>query len=142
MFSVFNTHKHKMGPREPNHYFFGDHLYSKYARKLRFHVFLHFNARKHLISSLKLQIFSNLIRDPGALNRSKIHNFLWIRSTSGKMTMSYVFWHEKGGMHGIWVLWHFSSKSGGQRYTAMWCLFLKKHLSFLNQKVTFKCSPC
>ena len=41
---------HKMGPRGPKHFIFGDHIYSKNVRKVRFHVFLHFNARKHNIS--------------------------------------------------------------------------------------------
>ena len=34
---------HKMGPRDPEHYIFGDQFYSKCAGKLRFRVFLHFN---------------------------------------------------------------------------------------------------
>ena len=38
-----------MGPKEPKHYIFGDHFYTKNARRLRFHVFLHFNARKHMM---------------------------------------------------------------------------------------------
>ena len=33
---------------------FLDHFYSKYARKLRLHVFLHFNTRKHMILSFYL----------------------------------------------------------------------------------------
>ena len=32
--------------------------------------------------------------------------------------MSYVFKHEIGGIHGIWASWHFSSKSGLQKYAA------------------------
>ena len=36
-----------MDPRGPKHYIFGDHFYSKNARKLRFHVFLHFDAGKN-----------------------------------------------------------------------------------------------
>ena len=36
------------------------------------------------------------------LNENKIKNFLWIQSTSGKMMISYVFWYENGGIHGIW----------------------------------------
>ena len=43
---------HKMGPQGPKHYIFADQFYSKNARKLRFHVFLHFNARKHDITIL------------------------------------------------------------------------------------------
>ena len=37
-----------MGPRGPKHYFFGDQFYSKNARKLRSHVFVHFYAGKHM----------------------------------------------------------------------------------------------
>ena len=48
---LFNPHMHKLGPWGPTHYIFGDQFYSKNARKLRFHVFLHFYARKHMISS-------------------------------------------------------------------------------------------
>ena len=35
---------HKMGPRKPKHYIFGHQFYSENARRLRFHVFPHFNA--------------------------------------------------------------------------------------------------
>ena len=45
---LFNTYMHKIGPRRPKHYIFGEHFYAKKARKLRFHVFLHFNGRKHM----------------------------------------------------------------------------------------------
>ena len=38
-----------MDPRVPKHYIFGDQFYSKNARMLRFHEFLHFYARKHMI---------------------------------------------------------------------------------------------
>ena len=47
-----NPHMHQMGPK---HYISGDHFYSKNARKLKFHVFLHFNARKHMMSSFYLE---------------------------------------------------------------------------------------
>ena len=39
---------------------------------------------------------------------NKIHNFLWIRSTSGKI-MKYVFRHKNGVIHEIWAFWHFLS---------------------------------
>ena len=39
-----------MGPGGPKHFTFGDHRYSENARKLKFHVFIHFNAEKHMIS--------------------------------------------------------------------------------------------
>ena len=53
--NALNPHLHKMGPQGPKHYIFGDHFYSKNARKLKFHVFLHFNSRKHMISSFYLK---------------------------------------------------------------------------------------
>ena len=46
---------HKIDPRGFQHYIFGDYFYSKKAGKLRFPVFLHFNARKHMISSFYLK---------------------------------------------------------------------------------------
>ena len=57
----------------PKHYIFGNQLYSKNARMLRFHVFLHFNARKHDVTILsevdqihkELWIYSNLVWVPG-----------------------------------------------------------------------------
>ena len=52
---ILNPHMHKVGPGGPKHYIFGDKFYSKNARKLRFHVFLHFNARKHMISPFCLK---------------------------------------------------------------------------------------
>ena len=67
---------------------------------------------------------------------------LWIQSTSGKMMISYVF-----QIHGIWAFWHFSSESSHQKYSvwvpgnltkscfAVWCFFLKKNATFLNQSV-------
>ena len=51
----------------------------------------------------------------------QIHNFLWIRSTSGKMMISFVFWHQNGRMHGIWAFWYFLSKTVRQKYSA-WIL--------------------
>ena len=39
-----------LGPRGPKDYIFGDQLYSKNAKKLRFHVFLHFHARNDMLS--------------------------------------------------------------------------------------------
>ena len=44
---IFNPHMHMLDPRGPKHYIFGNHFCSKDARKIRFHVFLHVNARKH-----------------------------------------------------------------------------------------------
>ena len=72
---VINSHMHKMCPREPKHFYISaNHFYSKNSRKLRFHVFLHFIPRKHLISSFYLKqkkftkilwICSNLVWIPG-----------------------------------------------------------------------------
>ena len=44
---LINPHMHKMGPRGPKYCNFGNQFYSKNPRKLRFHVFPHFNARKN-----------------------------------------------------------------------------------------------
>ena len=52
------------------------------------------------------------------LNWSKIHNFLWIRFTLGKIMISYDFYLENREIHGIWAYWHFSSKTGFQKYSA------------------------
>ena len=96
----FHSHMHKMGPWGPKQYIFGNHFCSKNARTLRFHVFLHFNARKHMTSSFFLR-WTEFTRNckfipiwfgsPQTHNWSKIHNFLWIWSTSCKMMMSYLF---------------------------------------------------
>ena len=50
-----NPHMHKMCPRRPKHHIFDKQFYSKNARRLRFHVFLHFKARKLMISSFYLK---------------------------------------------------------------------------------------
>ena len=90
--NMFNPHMHKMGHRRPKHYIFGYHFCSKNARRLRFYVFLHFNARKHIMLSLYL-IWTEFTRNcefvptwfgsPGTHNWNKVHNFLWIWYTSG-----------------------------------------------------------
>ena len=43
-----------LGSQGPKLYIFGDHFYSENARKLRFHVFLLFDAREYMISSFYL----------------------------------------------------------------------------------------
>ena len=43
------------GPQRPKQYLFGDYFYSKNARKLRFHVFLLFEARKNMMPSFYLK---------------------------------------------------------------------------------------
>ena len=91
------THMHKMSPRGPKHYIFGNNFYSKNFRKLIFHVFLHFNARKHMRSSFYLKwtefTKNRYFGSTWTHNWNKIHNFLWIGFTSGKMMMSHVFLH-------------------------------------------------
>ena len=47
-----------------------------------------------------------------------IHNFLGIWSNSGKVMITYVFWHENGGIDGICAFLHFLSKTGWQKYSA------------------------
>ena len=74
-----------LGPQRPKHYIFGNHFYSKNARKLRFHVFFLFDARKYMISSLYLrwtaftgncEFFSNY-GSPGTRTKlEQIYNFL------------------------------------------------------------------
>ena len=44
-----------LGPQRPKHHIFGNHIYSKNARKLKFHVFLPFYARKYMILSSYLK---------------------------------------------------------------------------------------
>ena len=52
---IFNPHTPKMDPWGPKHYIFGNHFSLKNARKLRFHVFLHFTAKNHMIFSFHLK---------------------------------------------------------------------------------------
>ena len=117
----------KWVPEDPSTIFLGTIFTQKNPRKLKFHVFFHFNARKHMISSFYLKwieftrncdFVSIYFGSLGTYSWNKIHNFLRIRSTSGKMMMSYVFSHEIEGIHGIWASLHLSSKSGRQKYTA------------------------
>ena len=42
-------------PQGPKQYIFGDHFYSKNAKKFRFHVFLLFHVRKYMTSSFYLK---------------------------------------------------------------------------------------
>ena len=44
----------KKGHRNCKRHIFGEHFYSENARKLRFHVFLLFHARKHMMPSFYL----------------------------------------------------------------------------------------
>ena len=76
-----------LGPQGFRHYIFGNHFYSKNARKLKFHVFLLFHARKYVISSFYLQWtefprnceFFSICGSPGTRTKlEQIHNFLQI----------------------------------------------------------------
>ena len=55
IFCCLNPHIYKMGFGVPKHYFSTNRFYGKNPRKLSFYVFLHYNARKHLISSFYLK---------------------------------------------------------------------------------------
>ena len=90
------------GPQGSKQYIFGDYFYSNNARKLRFHVFPLFHVRKHMTSSFSLKLtkltgnceFCSNCGSPGTGTKlEQIHNFLYIRSNSGKMMMAYVFYY-------------------------------------------------
>ena len=75
-----------LDPQGPKQYIFGDHFYSKNAKKLRFHVFLLFHARKHMTSSFYLKwtkfarnlwIWSNCGSPGTPVKLEQIRNFLW-----------------------------------------------------------------
>ena len=55
---------------------------------------------------------------PRTNNWKKIQNFLEIWSNSGKIMITYVFYHENGRVHGIWAFLHFLSKTVCQKYSA------------------------
>ena len=57
------------------------------------------------------QIFVMIIgpQEP-KLNYNKFQNFLWVCSTSAKIMISYVFYHENKGIYGSWA------KTGYQKY--------------------------
>ena len=83
-----------LGPQGPNQYIFADYFYSNNAGKLRFHVFLLFHVRKHMTLSFylkwtkftrKCECCSNFGSTGTWIKLEKIHNLLWIWSTSGKI---------------------------------------------------------
>ena len=89
-----------LGLQGPKHYIIGDHFYLKNSRKLRFHVFFRFHARKHVISSFywkwteftrHCEFCSNCESQRIRTKLAKIHNLLWIWPTLGKIMISYVF---------------------------------------------------
>ena len=109
-----------LGPRGPKHYTFGKQFYSKNAKKYRFNVSLHFHARKHILLSFYL-VWTDFPRNSEFCSNywspeTQTEIFLWIQSTSCKIMITYVFWHENGGIHKIWAFWHFSSRTGHQKY--------------------------
>ena len=90
----------KKGHRNCKRHIFGEHFYSENARKLRFHVFLLFLARKYMISSFYLkwsefkgycEFCSNCESQGTQTELVKCHNLLGIWSTLGKMMRSYIF---------------------------------------------------
>ena len=94
-----------LGPQWLERYIFGDQFYVKNTRKLRFHAFPLFHARKHVISSFYLkwteftiycELCSNCESPVTRTDLVKIHNLLWIRSTLGKMMVSYIWWYNDG----------------------------------------------
>ena len=89
-----------LGTHGPKQYILGDLFYSKNARRLRFHVFLLFHVKKHMTSSFSLNLmdftrnceFCSNCESPGTqIKLEQIPNFLWTRSPSGKIMISYVF---------------------------------------------------
>ena len=100
-----------LGLQGPKQYIFGDHFYLKNVKKLRFHVFLLFHFRKHMTLSFYLEwiqftrnceFCSNYGFPETRIKLEQTHNFLWIRSTSGKMMIS-CFLALNRGIHGTWA---------------------------------------
>ena len=161
---------HKMGPQRHKDYLFVDHFYSKNAWKLKFHVFLHFNARKHMISSFVRISSFDINSGPNSQEIVKFYQFILgsLGLTIGtKFTISYEFsrlqvkwWYHifssmkkeecvefapSGIFQAKVVTEDILFRSLGTQRKAVfviWCLFLKKHTNFLNQTVTLKCFPC
>ena len=114
-------------PVGPKYYIFGDQFYSKNARKLRFHVFLNCQDRKHVISWIYLR------RTEFARNFDYCFNYgsPWTQTKleqSSQFLANYVHFRQNYGImfssikmeewiYGIWVFWHFSSKTGRQKYS-------------------------
>ena len=95
-----NPHMHKMGPQGPKHYIFGDHFTQKmpessgsmYSSILMLENIWYYHFTWSGPNSQEIvNLFQFSSGPPGTHNSNEIHNFLWIRSTSGKMMMSYVF---------------------------------------------------
>ena len=115
-----------MGRRGPKHCIFGDQFNSKNGRMIRCHssIFMqeiwyhHFTwsgMKSHKILSFVLILFGSVSTN----NWNRIHNFLEIWSNSGKIMITYVFYHENGGINGIWAFLHFLSKASCQKYSTL-----------------------
>ena len=102
-------------------YIFGNQFCLKNVRKPRFHVFLYRHPRKHVNSPYvdrickKVWFFFNYVTPGPELNWNKIHNFVWILSTSGKIVSHFLAWIRV--THRFWAFWHFLSKTGRQKYS-------------------------
>ena len=78
---------------------FCDHIYSINVRKLRFHVFLLFHVRKHMAPfylkwtefTTDCEFYSNFGSPETHTKLERTHDFWWIRYTSGKVIILYVF---------------------------------------------------
>ena len=95
---TFNSHMHKMGPWEPKHYIFDDQFYSKNAIMLRFHVFVHDNARKYMISSYylkcnKFTIFCEFVSPEDQSEQKKSH-FVYLME-------HFLFWIPRNPFHAV-----------------------------------------
>ena len=157
----------KWVPRDTSTTFLLTTFTQKNARKLKFHVFLHFNVRKHMISLfVRISSFDII----SGRNSQEIGNFYqFILGSQGltigtKFTISCEFsrlqvkwWYhmfssmkkeecvefEPSGIFQVKVVTEdiVLGSLGTQRKAAfaIWCLFLKKHTNFLNQTVTLRC---
>ena len=154
LFNVsFKPHVPKMGPQGPKYNNFWDQFYPENARKFRFHVFLHFHTKKHMIwwYYLKWSEFTrncdccfNLMGFPWTHKWNEIHNFLWIRPTLGKNMVSNIFSMKMGGilkseLSAIFQLKLFAKnivfglRENQHRFVfAVWCLILKKKTFWAN----------
>ena len=117
-----------MGPRGPKHYIFGDQFYSKNATMLRFYEFLHFYARKHMMSSIYLkwaEFTRNFEFVPIKFGSLGTHRWKKNSVSCEFGSLQVKWWYhmfssiKKGGMHKIWAFWDFSSKSSRQKYSAL-----------------------
>ena len=160
---VLNVHMHKIGPRDPSIMFMATNFTQKMPESsgsmhsfiLMLENILFRDFTRNGPNSQKIYEFI-LIKfgSPRTHNWNKIHNFLWIWSTSCKIMMSYASNTKKEEYmefeHSVIFQIKLVTKNilpgsmgtQSQAVFAMWCLFLKKHTYFLNQTVTLKCLAC